>query len=106
MTAPRLAVVETSLPRVREYLDRVVSDAIREAAEAVRIVDEVRAYLHALESAERSCCARGGCVACRERWQIVTHLRGLLGDETWRCAWCQQPVSSLPCTNSECPGRR
>lgn len=106
MTAPRPVFFSAGRDAVAQSIADAAALAVRAAVPAVGIVDQVRAYLHGLELADRDCCVRGGCVACRERQQIVTQLRGLLGDETWRCAWCQTPVSSLPCTNPACPGRR
>lgn len=76
-----VAVVETSLPRVREYLDRVVAEAIREAAEAVRLVDQVRAYLDRLEAEVGGCAERmdvGQCPPCAGRLTVARELRALL----------------------------
>jgi len=77
VTGENPTVLTSQLPRVREYLDRAIAEAVNEAAKSLRDIREWCDRSEAAARAEPLC--HTGC-SCRfdTRMQLIDEVRGLL----------------------------
>lgn len=73
----RTVAAERDLPRVHEWLNRVVAHAMREAHAAERCIQDIRQWL-AYEQHLMDTCESSDCLECEARSSVLARLSALL----------------------------